>query len=202
MTEPTIRHKILQYLIRNRTATAREVARAMRMTPANARRHLSLLAADGRIQVFSKIQAGRGRPIKLYRPSGMISGDNLALLLRALLEGFAPEARRPLLERIGREKLVAAEDRDKARERTLMGRLAKTIATLNELHYQARWEAGVTGPRVILGHCPYQAIIASFPELCRMDEAGLEQALGVPVSQSAKLETGSGGAPYCVFEVV
>jgi predicted ArsR family transcriptional regulator len=202
MTEQTIRQKVLQYLIHNRTATAREVARAMQMTPANARHHLSLLAADGRIQAFSKIKAGRGRPIKLYRPSGMMSGNNLEFLLRALLEELAPEARRVLLEKIGQEKLLMVKDVGSTGEQTLIGRLATAVAALNDLHYQARWEAGSAGPRVILGYCPYEAIIESYPEVCWMDKAGLERALGVTVSQAAKLETGSGAAPYCVFEVV
>ena len=113
-----------------------------------------------------------------------------------------PEARRMMLEKFGQEKLLTREDVDSAGEQTLMGRLETVVAALNDLHYQARWEAGSAGPRLILGYCPYEVVIANYPELCRMDKAGLEQALGITVSQTAKLETGSGGAPYCVFEVV
>ena len=63
----TTRHKILDYLKRNRTVSSRELARALQMTPANARYHLGILAADGRVEVISQRQEGRGRPEKVYR---------------------------------------------------------------------------------------------------------------------------------------
>ena len=80
-----------------------------------------------------------------------------------------------------------------------MRRLSSTIERLNEMHYQARWEAGAGGPRIVLGHCPYAAVIKNHPELCQMDAALLVILLSGEVSQTAKLETGAGGLPYCAF---
>jgi predicted ArsR family transcriptional regulator len=67
------------------------------------------------------------------------------------------------------------------------------------MHYQARWEAGADGPRIVLGHCPYGTVIEKHPELCQMDGALLAKLLGGEVRQTAKLEKGAGGLPYCVF---
>ncbi len=61
------------------------VARVLQMTPANARHHLGILAADGRVEVISQRQGGRGRPEKVYRLAGTLVGDNLSVLADALL---------------------------------------------------------------------------------------------------------------------
>jgi predicted ArsR family transcriptional regulator len=197
----TTRHKILQFLVRNRTATAREVARALQMTTANARHHLKLLAVDGRIEVFNEQKGNRGRPLKVYRPSGKMLGNNLEMLLRALLEQIPTEKRESVLERIGQTGVVLPTEIIAPKNHALMQRLVTAIAGMNETHYQARWEAGGEGPRVILGHCPYEAIIDSYPELCRMDRSLLERLLGASVSQKAKLEKGQSGSTYCIFLV-
>jgi predicted ArsR family transcriptional regulator len=83
----------------------------------------------------------------------------------------------------------------------LTHRLTKLVDRLNEMHYQARWEAGLNGPKIILGHCPYAAIITSHTELCRMDAFLQEQWTGLPVEQTAKLQVSINGHPYCLFRI-
>jgi len=78
-------------------------------------------------------------------------------------------------------------------------RLVRTVSRLNDLHYQARWEASAAGPRLILGHCPYAAIVADHPELCRMDAFLLKTRLGPSVKQVAKLQLSDKGLPFCAF---
>jgi predicted ArsR family transcriptional regulator len=80
-----------------------------------------------------------------------------------------------------------------------MRRLVSVVERLNGMHYQSRWEAGAEGPRIVLGHCPYAAVISKHPELCQMDAGLLTKLLGGDVRQTAKLEIGAGGLPYCVF---
>lgn len=188
----TTRQKILDYLKRNRTVSSREIARALQMTPANARYHLGILATDGRVEIINQRQIGRGRPEKVYHLAGTLLGDNLSALSDALLtEAGGKVEMEALGNRIAGESDTAG--------RPLMRRLASTIKRLNEMHYQSRWEAGAEGPRVVLGHCPYGGVIEKHPELCQMDAALLTRLLGGHVSQTAKLETGAGGLPYCVF---
>jgi predicted ArsR family transcriptional regulator len=78
-------------------------------------------------------------------------------------------------------------------------RLIQAVERLNELNYQARWEASAVGPRLILGHCPYSAIVTEHPELCRMDSFLLEKQLGSSVEQVAKLQMSEKGLPFCAF---
>jgi predicted ArsR family transcriptional regulator len=188
----TTRQKILDYLIRNRSVTSRELARALQMTSANARHHLGILAADGRVEAANQRQAGRGRPEKVYRLAGTLRGDNLSALADALLtEAVGKVDMESLGKRIAGENAVAGQP--------LMRRLASAIERLNAMHYQARWEAGAEGPRMILGNCPYSRIIENHPELCRMDLVLLGELLKGDLRHTAKLEIGAGGLPFCAF---
>jgi predicted ArsR family transcriptional regulator len=189
----TTRQKILDYLKRNRTVSSRELARALQMTPANARHHLGILAADGRVEIVNQRQIGRGRPEKVYRLAGTLMGDNLSALTDALLtEADGKVAIEAVGQRIvGENNVIAGQP--------LMRRLVSAVERLNEMHYQARWEAGAEGPRIVLGHCPYAAVIEKHPSLCQMDAALLAKILGGEVRQTAKLESGAGGLPYCAF---
>ena len=188
----TTRQKILDYLKRNRTVSSREIAHALRMTPANARYHLGILAADGRVELINQRQVGRGRPEKVYQLSGTLVGNNLSALADALLVEAGDGLR---MEAVGKR---LAEERS-VEGHSLMRRLAFTVERLNEMHYQARWEAGAEGPRIVLGHCPYASVIGKHPELCQMDSALLEEFLGGQVQQVAKLERGAGETTFCLF---
>ena len=77
-------------------------------------------------------------------------------------------------------------------------RLAQTIEHLNQLNYQAKWEAGAEGPHILFGHCPYAAIIEKYPELCKMDAAMLTACLDSNTRQLAKIEKGMG---MCIFAI-
>jgi predicted ArsR family transcriptional regulator len=186
------RQKILDYLRRNRSVSSRELARFLHMTPANARHHLGILAADGRVEVISQRRGSKGRPEKVYRLAGTLVGDNLSALADALLtEAGGMVGMEALGNRIAGESLVSGQP--------LMRRLASAVERLNGMHYQSRWEAGAEGPRIVLGHCPYGAVIEKHPELCQMDTSLLATLLSGEVRQTAKLEIGAGGLPYCVF---
>lgn len=186
----TSRQKILEYLKRHRSASAQEIARVLRMTPANARRHLAILRADGRVESFSEHDGERGRPGKQYRLSAALAGDNLAALAEALLaeagSGVAIEA---LGKRLAGESIPS--------HLSLARRLAVAVERLNAMYYQAHWEAGPLGPRMILGHCPYAAIIGKHPELCRMDGALLGQLLEGGTALPVRVE--SARVPPCIF---
>ncbi len=186
----TSRQKILEYLRRHRTASAGEIARVLRMTPANARRHLAILAADGRVEIVSAHNGGRGRPEKAYHLSKALVGDNLAALTEALLteagQGLSMEA---VGKRLAGEAIPSALP--------LARRLSMAVERLNAMRYQAHWEAGPLGPRVMLGHCPYAAIIQKRPQLCLMDEALLRGLLEGEAVQAVKVN--SAHAPPCIF---
>ncbi|MEW6407021.1 MAG: hypothetical protein AB1649_35030, partial [Chloroflexota bacterium] len=164
--------------------------RALDMSAANVRHHLSVLVADGRAEVMSARRLdGKGRPEKLYSISRAALGDNLAALASALLAEAGPEVQMEGLA----NRIVAG--REVAPNQPMGKILASLVEKMNEMNYQARWEAGAEGPRVILGLCPYAAIIEKHPLLCRMDASILSKMLGRDVEQRLKL------APMCVFAV-
>lgn len=201
MSKPNSHQKILNYLRRQATATATELARALRVTPANIRHHLSRLLADGLVEVGGLRREGqRGRPHKIYHLSRLALGDNLPSLASAmmveLVDSLSGDDQQFILRRLaGRLGAVPALERTIPITR----RLAVTVELLNQLRYQAHWEAHAGGPRLILGQCPYAAIIASHPVLCLMDKFLLEEHLSQTVQQLAKLERNERGLPICMF---
>jgi predicted ArsR family transcriptional regulator len=189
----TARQKVLAYLSKSGTASAREIARSLKMSPATVRHHLRILAADGRLETSSpRGRDSRGRPEKIYSMPRAALGHNLAALSDALLA----EAR-PGLKMEALAKHLASES-DFAGQ-PLAKRLSLTVEKLNQMNYHAHWEAGSEGPRLIFGHCPYAAIIGRHPELCAMDHALLRELTGQPAAQIFK--AGKEGSSVCVFVI-
>lgn len=194
--KPTSRLRILDYLRKHQTASAMELSRALNMTRANARHHLVVLEENDLVQVIGSRKEGRGRPVNLYALSRHVLGDGLDQLSGLLLDEWLAD-----LTEVRRDAALRTVARRLAKQASgpLTVRLTETVKSLSQLHYQARWEAGATGARVILGHCPYAAIINGHPELCRMDAFLLEESLGLSAEQAAKLERPGQGMPQCVF---
>lgn len=190
MVMTTARHKILAYLTKHRTSSAREISRGLKMSAATVRHHLRVLLSDGRLDsVSARVRASRGRPEKVYSIPLAALGDNLSALSEALL---AEAGRTVRVEALAR-RLAGESD---FKSQPVAKRLTLVVEKLNRMKYHARWEAGAGGPRVIFGHCPYAAIVARHPELCRMDTALLEELMGVSVEQLTTIREGSSS---CVF---
>src|SRR5574340_498646 len=139
MPVTTARQQVLAYLKRQRTAAAAQVAHALNMSAADVRHHLSVLLSDGRIVVVNETKkAGRGRPMKLYRVSESLLGNNLALLSEALLDEWlgrlSPPARDEALHALARD-LIRQTGQGSAGV-PVTKRLASLVGKLNELHYQ------------------------------------------------------------------
>ncbi|MBK7453265.1 MAG: helix-turn-helix domain-containing protein [Anaerolineales bacterium] len=191
----TARQKVLAHLKKTRAASAREIARALKMSAPNVRHHLGILTSDGRLEVTSVHQrGGRGRPEKLYSLSQSALGDNLSVLADALL-GVKVN-----IESIG-EGIARSQGLVGFSNQPMSKRLSLLVDKLNEMHYQSRWEAGAEGPRVIFGRCPFAKIIESHPELCKMDSAMLEISLGRPIVQFSKNDISARGLCPFVFRV-
>jgi predicted ArsR family transcriptional regulator len=191
----TARQKVLAHLRKTRFASAREIARALKMSAPNVRHHLSVLCSDGRVE-FAAVnpRGGRGRPEKLYSLSQSALGDNLSVLVDALLS----EKNNP--EKIG-IKIARSRAVNSSINQPMTKRLADLVVKLNEMHYQAHWEAGAEGPRVIFGRCPYSRVIENHPELCKMDAAMLMEVLGRPVAQLTKSDAVAHGLCPFIFAV-
>lgn len=191
----TARQKVLAHLKKTRSASAREIARALKMSAPNVRHHLSVLRSDGRVEFVSvNNREGRGRPEKMYSLSAAALGDNLSALANALLTEAGSKIK---MEAVASRVLDASQFANLP----VAKRLVLLVEKLNEMHYQARWEAGAEGPRVIFGRCPYSQVIEKHPELCKMDAAMLANLLGRPVTQPQKNEAGARGLCPFLFQV-
>jgi predicted ArsR family transcriptional regulator len=187
------RKRIIDYLEQRGSATAQQLAQAFGMTSANLRRHLGILQEDNLVVDIGIIETqGRGRPDHIYALSAQAKTD-LNPLTRALLKTLD-------FNEMNLDKLVAILLGKVARlNGQITQRLVSAIRHLEPLGYKPRWEARPHGPQMVLGRCPYSTIIADHPELCRMDTHLLEELLGVPVDQTAKLQPGPQRVPQCIF---
>jgi predicted ArsR family transcriptional regulator len=192
------RQRILDYLEQRGAASARQLAQAFGMTPANLRRHLGILRARGLLAAIERRPPeGRGRPEQIYALTATAQPDNLKQLSSALLEqtrGRGQEARMKHLavRLLGNLPTPVGQ---------ITQRLVAAVQRLAPLGYRPRWEARPDAPQVVLGRCPYAAIIADHPELCRMDAHMLEALLAAPVEQLSKLQPGPQGTRQCVFTI-
>lgn len=191
----TVRQKVLTYMMKSRIASAREISRALKMSPATVRHHLRVLTSDGRLELAApqaSVRVTRGRPEKVYSLPRAALGDNLAALSEALLTEAGPRVQ---MEAIAKRLTGNASFADQP----LAKRLNLTVETFNRMNYHARWEAGSEGPRILFGHCPYAAILEKHPELCRMDQAMLRELMGQSATQIFR--TGKDGSSVCVFVI-
>ncbi len=142
------------------------------MSAATVRHHLRVLLSDGRLESASaRVRPSRGRPEKAYSIPLAALGDNLPALSEALLAEAGRTVRiEALVKRLA--------DESDLKSQPVAKRLNLVVERLNQMNYHARWEAGSEGPRVIFSHCPYMAIVAKHPELCKMDALLLEKLMG------------------------
>jgi len=187
----TVRQKVLAYFDKTRTASTREISRALKLSAATVRYHLRVLVSDGRLEIAAvRGRDARGRPEKIYSLPRSALGNNLAALSDALL---TDSGSRVTMEALA--KRLAGEIGSV--NQPLAKRLNLTVEKLNQMNYHARWEAGSEGPRILLGHCPYALILEKHPELCQMDRAMLQKLTGQPAKQIFRI--GKDGSTVCVF---
>jgi predicted ArsR family transcriptional regulator len=199
MSKPT-RTRILEYLQNKHTATPLEMALALHLTPANIRHHIAILEAEGAIvSIGMRRETIKGRPSRIFILRSEVHNHNLGALASALLtEGSGSSGdRAAYLKRVAVRMADGLEETPPASSK----RLLQTVNRLNEMNYQARWEARLDAPRVILGHCPYAALIPDHPEICQIDAHLLEHLLGREVNKTAHLEPTPQGLRQCVFSV-
>lgn len=186
----TARQRVLSHLNKTRTASARDISRALNISVESVRYHLRVLMSDGRLtESVASSQDKRGRPEKVYSLPSTALGENLSRLTDALLTEAGSQA---LMEAVAKR---LADEFDFVNE-PLAKRLNLVVEKLTQMNYHARWEAAAEGPRLIFGHCPYVTIIERHPELCLMDAALLETLMGQAAKQLTTIRNGS---KSCVF---
>ena len=193
----TARQKVLAYFRKAPAASAREISRSLKMSPATVRHHLRVLLADGRLESISvRGRDAKGRPEKVYSLPRAALGDNLAALSDALLTEVPSSVTMEALAGHLARNLTGESDLG---GQSLAKRLNLTVEKFNQMNYHAHWEAGSEGPRLLFSHCPYAAILEKHPELCQLDRSLLEEWMGQPARQIFR--TGKDGSSVCVFVI-
>jgi len=198
----TARQRVLNYLKKQRSASAAQIGRGLNMSAATVRHHLSIMVGDRRIIVVgARRTEKRGRPVKLYRVSDKLIGDNLAMLsdvvLIETLNKLSPAKQNEFIKSLAKNLTLQMKSNDF--DVTIAKRIGSAIESLNKFYYQARWEAGSQGPQILFAHCPYAAIIDQHPELCRMDEMILGELIGLRFEQFAKIGKEPADSNHCIF---
>lgn len=194
------RQKILNYIIEEQCATAEELSKVFKVTPANIRHHLSILVEQGSLTIIGqKTGTGKGRPTQIYSAAQQSNRSNLDQLSDNLLCALCgePQAEEsyPLLKEVAR-RMVSTLSVDKYNPTR---RVYSSIRALNHMNYQAHWEAHSENPRIMLGHCPYRTILDHHPEICQLDAYLLQELLDTPVQQSERLAPNEKGLQECIF---
>lgn len=199
----TTRDKILSFLRHRGPASATELSRALKLTPANIRHHLRVLQKEGVVLPIHFERTGpKGRPACLYGLSEQQEAHNLDRLCAAFLEllriRFSSGEKTAFLRSLA-QQLVA--DQAILSQLHLTQRLILAIKALNQMSYQASWEAHREAPTIKFSHCPYLDLVEVFPELCQMDVYLLEALMKCPVELVATRQRSPSGAIVCRFRV-
>jgi predicted ArsR family transcriptional regulator len=202
MAVQTTRQRIQEYLTTRKAATVKEISRALNLSAANVRYHLSVLSDQERVELIGhRPEQSPGRPRGIYGLSNKVQGDNLDILSKTLLKQYLGKLNDEQKDAEIRKLGLKIGSKTNLSNLNLNQRLFETVIRLNQLNYQARWEAHAEAPQMLLGRCPYWAIIQEHPELCTMDKYILESLLDRQVSQSAKLERDNQGVKRCIFNL-
>ncbi|HNT23365.1 MAG TPA: ArsR family transcriptional regulator [Anaerolineales bacterium] len=197
-----IRQRILEYLKNKPAASAGELSRVLGVGAADIRHHLSILVQQSSIVVVGQRPAyGRGRPALLYALAQPGLPNNLHELadsfLAEMIETLPVEDQLSALRRLAQRMSAGAVS--KAQNPTQ--RLYAAVAHLNTRNYRAHWEARSDAPVIMLGRCPYEAILPQHPILCRLDAFLLEELTGLPAAQLARLFLTPSGLRQCAFSL-
>lgn len=199
----TTRSKILAFLAKRGQASALELSQALKLTPANIRHHLRVLQNEGVIvPIHVDRTSGRGRPASFYALSDRQKAHNLDRLCAAFLQQVraakSSDEKNTLLRSIAQQLIT---DRATSPKLNLTQRLIFTTKVLNEMSYEASWEAHREAPTIKFAHCPYASLVDSFPELCQMDVFLLEALMGYPIEVVTTRQISPFGETICRFRL-
>jgi predicted ArsR family transcriptional regulator len=195
------RSKIMNFLEANNQATTVELSQVLSLTQANIRHHLSVLITEGKVEVVGQNHPdGRGRPPLLFMPTRQVQRHSLDVLLKILLDDIqsigSSKQRESKIKRLAKRLSISGID-----TKSITLRLRACIQHLNDLHYQAHWEARSDFPVIMFNRCPYTPVIDQYPELCKMDKYILENMLQREVEQTTKITRRPQGPQHCLFVI-
>jgi predicted ArsR family transcriptional regulator len=196
--QPT-RMKILRYLEKFPSSSAREISRYLDMTSANIRYHLEFLVDSEKVQVSGeRPTGGAGRPILLYTLTPATIGMNLVPLIEAALESINENISGDTIKQKIAENLTKGYIN---LEINPVSRFNQALDFLNSLNYHASWEAHPEGPQIELRHCPYGNLAHTHPDLCQIDKNLVSFLFETPMEQIRKRSFDRNPYSPCIFQL-
>jgi len=199
--EKNTSQKILDYLSENPNASVCQISRALQVTAADVRYHLSNLMQQNLVKI-SAIHKGsqRGRPARCFALTHQARPNNILSLARAalsLLLNGSPNREKETLGQIANHLFPTQTEFPSSFTSKIMG----VINRLNSAGYAARWEARPQGPRIFFSNCPYRQLLNQFPQLCEMDRLILQNQLNAETTLDQHIHPHKADPFTCQFSV-
>jgi predicted ArsR family transcriptional regulator len=185
--------------------TVEELATALGVTDNAVRTHLSALERDGLVRQHG-VRRAVGKPAYVYEATPAAEqvfprahGPVLGHLLDVLGERMPADAVEALLREVG-ARLAAESGSPAPRNRTLGDRVQRAVTVLERLGSMVEIEddGAHSGTVRLRGYsCPLASAVAAHPEVCRLIESLLAEAVGAPVTECCDRAT----RPRCGFEI-
>ena len=196
------RDQVARTILEGGPATAVDLAKRLKITPAGIRRHLDTLIAEGVLTSRDPYQLsvlkGRGRPSKVFvmtdtgREKFEHSYDDLAV---AALKFMSSKNGAHLVKEFAqvRANEIERKGEDIKNSNKSMSEKSKSLAKLLTAEgFAATTHKKGMGEEVCQHHCPIAHVAAEFPELCEAETAAFSAILGTHVQRLATIAHGDG----------
>jgi predicted ArsR family transcriptional regulator len=199
-----IRHRIVEILKENGTATVAELAVELDMAQVSVRHHLDILIGEDLVEASGvRRRDGAGRPSQIYclapgaaklfpQAHAMLADDMLreikAMLSAAEIQGLFLR----IAQKTARDAPLAMS------YQSLEDRLDQVSAFLTQRGYTARWEARDGRYELYTCNCPFSGVAEQHPEVCAMDRILIQDLLSEAVQRGARQVDGAQRCTYVV----
>lgn len=199
--EKNTSQQILGYLSENPNATVRQISRALQVTAADVRYHLSNLLEQNLVNISANNKVSqRGRPARSYTLSHQARPNNILSLARAALSLLfceSPKLEKETLQQIANQLFPTQSEFPSS----FTSKIIQLINRLNLTGYVARWEARPNGPRIFFANCPYRQLLNQFPQLCEVDRLILQNQLSAETTLDQHIHPQKAHPLSCQFSV-
>ena len=196
------RDQVARTILESGPATAVDLAKRLKITPAGIRRHLDSLIVEGvltaRDPYQSAVTRGRGRPSKVFvmtdegREKFEHSYDDLAV---AALKFMSSKNGAHLVNEFANVRAAEIERKAETIKSSNKGisEKSKALAKLLSVEgFAATSGKKGMGEEICQHHCPIAHVASEFPELCEAETAAFSRVLGTHVQRLATIAHGDG----------
>lgn len=202
-----IRHRIIEILKENGTATVAELATELGMAQVSVRHHLDILIGEDLVTASGvRRRNGAGRPSQIYSlapgASKLFPQAHEALageMLREIKSILPPEEVRGLFRRLAER--AAREAPPVQPGQTLEERLDQVAEFLSEKGYTARWEQHEDHYELVTCNCPYAGVADRHPEVCEMDHALVQYLIPMHAATVHCDGAHTSGTTRCIYVI-